>query len=176
MRHRAVSTRPAAHPVVTSPHQWRTSAACLGEPLDLFFPTAVVGPLYGAQVAAAKAVCARCAVVAACRADALAHAPYGIAGGLTEAERSAVRTARRSSTSARGPLQHDTDIDPIMVDRIARSGRQPGATRDELAAAAVRLVESGQPIVQVAERLGLAERTVSTYAATARAAQQLVAS
>lgn len=71
MRHRAVSTRPAAHPVVTSPHQWRTSAACLGEPLDLFFPTAVVGPLYGAQVAAAKAVCARCAVVAACRADAL---------------------------------------------------------------------------------------------------------
>ncbi len=174
---RSISARlgTGAAPPRTTSRAWRSKAACRDKPLDLFFPTATCGPLYAAQVAAAKAVCRRCPVVAACLTDALAHTPYGVAGGLTEDERSAARTSRRG-IAAVGKLQHDTDNDPIMVDRVARSGRQPGATREELAAAAVRLVEGGQSIVQVAERLGLAERTVSTYAATARTSQQLVAS
>ncbi len=175
MRHPAVSTRPAAYPAAASARHWRRGAACLDEPLDLFFPTAAAGALYDAQVAAAKAVCRRCPVVVACLSDALLRSPYGIAGGRTEDERSAARTSRRGAAAV-GKLQHDTGTDPIMVDRVARSGRQPGATREELAAAAVRLVEGGQSIVGVAERLGLAERTVSTYAATARTAQQQVAS
>ena len=58
----------------------------------LFFPVADSGPIHDAQVAAAKAVCAGCPVVAACLAEALARIPDGIAGGLTEGER---RTLRR---------------------------------------------------------------------------------
>ncbi len=158
-----------------NPRTWRSEAACLDEPLDLFFPTAAAGALYDAEVAAAKAVCRRCRVVEACLSDALLHAPYGIAGGLTEDERSAARTSRRGGAAV-DTVQHDADNDPIMVDRVMRSGRRPGATREELAGAAVRLVEGGQSIVRVAERLGLSERTVSTYAATARASQQQVAS
>ncbi len=157
------------------PRAWRTEAACLDEPLDLFFPTAAAGPQYAAQVTAAKAVCVRCPVITACLTDALAHAPYGIAGGRTEDERSAARTSRRGAVRA-GRLPHDTDTDPVMVERVMRAGPQPGATRDELAAAAARLVEGGQSIVLVAERLGLAERTVSAYAAAARATECAVAS
>ncbi len=164
------AAQPAAHSAATSPRCWRSKAACLDEPLDLFFPTAATGPMYAAEVAAAKAVCRRCPVVEACLSDALVHAPYGIAGGLTEAERSTARTARCAIVP---PGAVEQDLDPVMVDRVARSGRQPGATREELAAAAVRLVEGGQSIVRVAERLGLSERTVSIYAATARATQSV---
>ncbi len=74
------AAQPAAHSAATSARRWRRGAACLDEPLDLFFPTAAAGALYDAQVAAAKAVCRRCPVVAACLSDALARAPYGIAG------------------------------------------------------------------------------------------------
>ncbi len=160
MRHPAVSTRPADHPATTSARHWRRGAACLGEPLDLFFPTAAAGPQYAAQVAAAKAVCRRCPVVTACLADALAHAPFGIAGGLTEQERSAVRTTHQGGKA--------TDTDAVMVTRLVHAGRQPGATRDELIAAAVQLIRSGQPVVQAAAWLGLAPRTVTGYTTAAR--------
>lgn len=117
-------------------------------------------------MAAAKAVCGRCPVVTACRADALAHAPFGIAGGLTEDERAAVRTSRRVGKAAGTPPR---DVDPVMVTRLVHAGRQPGATRDELVAAAVELIRSGQPVVQAAAWLGLAPRTVTGYTSATRA-------
>lgn len=136
-------------------HGWRSAAACLGSDPELFFPSGTTGSVYREQVAAAQAVCRRCPVVTECRADALAYAPYGIAGGLTEQERSAVRTTHQGGNA--------TDTDPVMVDRLVNAGRQPGATRAELIEAAVQLVRSGQPVAQTADRLGLAQRTVSNY-------------
>ncbi len=70
---------------------WRTRAACLGVDPELFFPVAEAGPVYDAQIVAAKAVCARCPVRPECLAEALVRIPYGIAGGLTEDERRALR-------------------------------------------------------------------------------------
>jgi WhiB family redox-sensing transcriptional regulator len=48
------------------------------------------------QIAEAKAVCARCPVLAECRRDALtAHEPFGIWGGLTVEERDALLAPAR---------------------------------------------------------------------------------
>ena len=83
---------------------WRTRAACRGTPdPDLFFPLHITGPA-ARQVAAAKAISARCPVLPACRTWALAHEAYGIWGGLTERERAHLRRtiAGGSPTSTAG--------------------------------------------------------------------------
>src|ERR1700761_2012383 len=72
--------------------------ACAGDP-DLMFPLVeserAWRPTPGE--AAAQAVCARCPVLAQCRRDVLTGepAPYGVAGGLTVADRRAIRASRR---------------------------------------------------------------------------------
>lgn len=70
---------------------WRAFAACRDVDPELFYPAAESGPIYDAQVAAAKAVCAGCPVREACAAFALVALPYGIAGGMTERERRGLR-------------------------------------------------------------------------------------
>lgn len=66
---------------------WRRRAACIGEDPELFFPVSSSGPAL-AQIAAAKAVCARCSVRDACLRYAVTTGQaYGIWGGLTEDER-----------------------------------------------------------------------------------------
>jgi hypothetical protein len=72
--------------------EWVTRAACRNVDPELFFPAGDSGPVFDAQVAAARAVCARCPVRAECLDWALDELPYGIAGGFTEDER---RTLRR---------------------------------------------------------------------------------
>ena len=100
-------TREAARdrqPTAPQPDEaWRERAACrdVDDP-ELFFPAAESGPARDAQVAAAKAVCARCPVRAECLTEALARIPYGIAGGLTEHERRRLRTRPRRPGSRRG--------------------------------------------------------------------------
>jgi WhiB family transcriptional regulator, redox-sensing transcriptional regulator len=69
---------------------WMPRSACQGEDPELFFPIAATGPAL-AQVIAAKAVCFRCAVRAACLAYALATEQAGIWGGTTQEERHAMR-------------------------------------------------------------------------------------
>jgi WhiB family transcriptional regulator, redox-sensing transcriptional regulator len=69
---------------------WMPRSACQGEDPELFFPLAATGPAL-AQVIAAKAVCFRCAVRAACLAYALATGQAGIWGGTTQEERRAMR-------------------------------------------------------------------------------------
>jgi WhiB family redox-sensing transcriptional regulator len=60
----------------------------------LFFPVSNRGPAL-IQVAQAKAVCARCPVLAQCRRHALVlPEPFGIWGGLTEEERDVLLAAR----------------------------------------------------------------------------------
>jgi WhiB family redox-sensing transcriptional regulator len=73
---------------------WRQRAACRHLDPDLFFPIGTAGPAVG-QVSAAKQVCLGCPVRNACLNWAIGHCQeHGIWGGLTEAERRALRTAR----------------------------------------------------------------------------------
>jgi WhiB family transcriptional regulator, redox-sensing transcriptional regulator len=69
--------------------EWQQLGACRGEDTELFFhPEGERGPRRSNREAAAKAVCARCPVIALCRAHALAsREPYGVWGGLSEHER-----------------------------------------------------------------------------------------
>jgi WhiB family redox-sensing transcriptional regulator len=61
---------------------------------ELFFPNGTTGPAVE-QTIEAKAVCARCPVVAQCLAAALAMNEIGIWGGMTEEERRILRRRRR---------------------------------------------------------------------------------
>lgn len=72
------------------PGEWTERAACLPEDPDLFFPTR------GADVNAAKEVCAGCPVRAECLDYALASGQHhGIWGGTSERERRRLRRGRR---------------------------------------------------------------------------------
>jgi WhiB family redox-sensing transcriptional regulator len=75
---------------------WQLQAACRDSGVESFFhPDNERGAPREAREAAAKAVCARCPVVAACLAHALAvREPYGVWGGLGEAEREALLAGR----------------------------------------------------------------------------------
>jgi WhiB family transcriptional regulator, redox-sensing transcriptional regulator len=92
---------------------WMPRGACQGEDPELFFPIAATGPAL-AQVLAAKAVCFRCAVRAACLSYAIATGQVGIWGGTTQDERHALRRSagsparedRASLGSARAAADH----------------------------------------------------------------------
>ena len=80
---------------------WTEQAACREPGIDpeLFFPVGESGPAIR-QVAAAKAICARCPVAADCRAWALRTGePAGIWGGTTPEERRLLRGDRHQDTS-----------------------------------------------------------------------------
>ena len=78
---------------------WQQSGSCRELPTEMFFhPDGERGPRRRNRENAAKAVCASCPVIAACRAHALAvQEPYGIWGGLSEDDRAAL-LARRGVT------------------------------------------------------------------------------
>jgi WhiB family redox-sensing transcriptional regulator len=88
---------PSSHAISSAPG-WMPRGACQGQDPGLFFPATVTGPAR-AQVFAAKAVCFRCAVRAACLSYALATRQAGIWGGTTQEERHAMRQPS-------GPLAH----------------------------------------------------------------------
>ena len=74
---------------------WMDLGACREAEPELFFPVSSAGPAL-AQVAAAKAVCARCLVREDCLQYALVTAQdHGVWGGLSEEERRAARRAAR---------------------------------------------------------------------------------
>jgi WhiB family transcriptional regulator, redox-sensing transcriptional regulator len=75
--------------------EWQFDGACRSEGPDVFFhPDRERGPSRRNRDKAAKAVCRRCPVLAACREHALkVHEPYGVWGGLTEHEREALYVA-----------------------------------------------------------------------------------
>lgn len=75
---------------------WRNEALCRDEDPELWFPLGDEGP--GAdQAGLAKAICRACPVREACLAWAVAELPFGIAGGLDERERAALRRDARIS-------------------------------------------------------------------------------
>lgn len=83
---------------------WMPRGACQGEDPELFFPIAAAGPAL-AQVFAAKAVCFRCVVRAACLSYALATGQADIWGETTQEERHAMRgsTGLRAHEHSGGP-------------------------------------------------------------------------
>ncbi|MCO1658892.1 WhiB family transcriptional regulator [Pseudonocardia sp. S2-4] len=139
---------------------WRERAACRGEDPELFFPSAESGTAYREQVAAAKAVCARCQVVDECLAEALARIPYGIAGGLTEHERR--RLAGQRGRSRRGAAVVPVVVE-VDVEEVVRVGRPA-----EVTSAGRALVAAGRPLREVARRCEVSMRTAQRWAAACR--------
>ena len=81
---------------------WQMHGACRGEDPDMFFhPEGERGVLRERRQAEAKALCARCPVISACAAHALAvREPYGVWGGMTEVEREAIHSSKRWATAS----------------------------------------------------------------------------
>ena len=92
----------------SSTDDWRADAACVGADLEIFFPLGDQAH-HNLQSAKAKQVCARCPVMATCRAWALRTSPeFGIFGGLTAHERRLVREGRWNGHGPRRAARDDT--------------------------------------------------------------------
>lgn len=109
-----IRNRPAPAPAAVDVPDWRISAGCLDQDLNLFFPVSSFGAAAQQQVAAAKKVCAACPVQPVCLEWSLAVGPeFGIFGGRTEHERRVLRNERSSGprwvTSA-GPHRSEADV------------------------------------------------------------------
>jgi WhiB family redox-sensing transcriptional regulator len=144
---------------------WRHQAACRDQDPELFHPIGDSGPALG-QISAAKAVCARCPVVAECLSFALTVLPEGVAGGLTAEERAELRHHRRRGPHS--PLAGLSERLPARVDEhvlaaLMAGGRVSGASRHELTQAAVRLHQTGHGSRRIADRLGVAARQVQRF-------------
>ena len=76
---------------------WQLDAACRDVPSEQFFhPENERGAARRNRELAAKALCASCPVLLACRAHALkVREPYGVWGGLSEDDREAIYVASR---------------------------------------------------------------------------------
>jgi WhiB family redox-sensing transcriptional regulator len=88
---------------------WQLRGACRGAPSELFFhPEGERGAARARRELAAKEICGRCAVVAACLAHSLsAREPYGVWGGVGEDEREQLLT--RPLTDPRLPTPSRPD-------------------------------------------------------------------
>jgi len=104
-------------PVAFDDRTWRRSAACRHEDPALFFPVGATGHAVE-EIAAAKAVCARCPVRLACLRYALVtHQEFGVWGGHDEDER---RVLRRKWRTLGHPF-------PVVRSGLSdRSGPAPG--------------------------------------------------
>lgn len=74
------------------PDRWRERSACLGAPVDTFFPAPSGDHLD------AIAICARCPVIAECREEALTgpvYADLGVRAGLSHKQQIKLRKARK---------------------------------------------------------------------------------
>ena len=89
---------------VTEVWDWQMHGACRGMDSGFFFhPENERGPARANREARAKQVCRTCPVIEQCRRHALAaHEPYGVWGGLSEAERDEIIRGR-TRTPARCP-------------------------------------------------------------------------
>ena len=87
---------------IASDWDWQESAACRELPSEMFFhPEGERGPRRKNRENAAKAICATCPVLTACREQALRLAePYGIWGGLSEDDRKIILETRKPLSTA----------------------------------------------------------------------------
>jgi hypothetical protein len=130
----------------TDPRNWRDQAACRKVDPELFFPVEETAAACAQQVAAAKAVCARCPVRRQCLDDALTRQPYGIAGGLTANER------RRMHGGVRGWGDHTAT-------------RPQDWTRAGMRRSGIAALRAGASVAQVMHQCSASRRTVERWVA-----------
>lgn len=85
------------------------TAACVGHDPDMFFPA------LGQDDRPAKAVCATCPLIDACREHGIKYERVGIWGGVGERQRKIIRRERRNGAPAVngrtvGPIEHGTAL------------------------------------------------------------------
>lgn len=82
--------------------EWQLQGACRDADSRLFFhPSSERGPARINRTRNALMICAACPVLQECRRHALTvREPYGIWGGLTEEQRSAIHQIQRQTTAA----------------------------------------------------------------------------
>lgn len=153
---------------------WRDRAACREVDPELFFPVGTDGPAL-AQIAQAKAVCARCPVIGQCLSFALAAISEGVAGGLSAEERRALRVRHRAvpasvptstSTAAVVTLPDGAllpGVDGLVVAALVAGQAVVGVSRAERAWAAVVLHRAGRSPGWIATRLRVADRQVRRW-------------
>jgi WhiB family transcriptional regulator, redox-sensing transcriptional regulator len=141
---------------------WRSRAACRTEDPES-------GPVVE-QVAAAKAVCARCPVVGECLSFALVGISEGVAAGLSAEERRELRRRLSSRVPATGAARPPGPVVALVV----AGERVSGASPLELAQAAVRLHLAGHRAGWIATWLGVGDRQVYRWLERHRAGKPLV--
>ncbi|WP_098959405.1 WhiB family transcriptional regulator [Pseudonocardia sp. N23] len=129
---------------------WRTEALCAQVDPELFFPETDRSGAFEEQVAAAKQVCAACAVRQRCLDHALRSLPDGIAGGMTPGERAQLRRGK------------GVDLEFVPVELMPRVGVM------ERAAAGREAAATGASTSQLVRRFGVAHRTAHRWHADAR--------
>jgi len=99
--------------------EWQYEGACRSADGTLFFhPEGEHGPARRRRDAAAKSICATCPVLEQCRTQSLTvREPYGVWGGLSEKERTAI-IANRSTTPSNAPRAGDVDAVRILTVRM----------------------------------------------------------
>jgi len=133
------------------PQDFRHRAVCRSVDPEIFFPVAVAGPEFEAQVSVAKTVCAGCPVRAQCLTWALTRQPDGIAGGMTEHERRQELARRRGRRRGRLP-------------RPRTPQRPVGATRAEVAEAGRAAIAAGMSVRDAAGEFLVSARTAGRWA------------
>jgi len=164
--------------LVASPGWWFAGLCAQTDP-ELFFPEK------GGSVREAKAVCAGCPVRAQCLEHALAHDErFGVWGGLSERERRRLKTAATYRSTASRPAARRAvvpagggpglgEVDEVVVARLMAGRPVTGASRVEVAQAAIGLQWGGQSARRVAALLGVQERQVQRWVARHRAGKPL---
>jgi len=160
---------------------WWFEGVCAQTDPEVFFPEK------GGSVREAKAVCARCPVRAQCLAHALAHGErFGVWGGFSEPERRRLQlhagSAAGGSTAPEPAAQQPDppaavpvagDVDEVVVARLISGRPVSGASRDEVAQAAIGMHRAGVGARQVAAQLDVNTRQVERWVARHRGGQPL---
>lgn len=150
----AATTRPTRREPIEGhlqPEDFRHRASCRSVDPEIFFPTAVAGPEFEAQVSLAKTVCAGCPVREQCLTWALTRQSDGIAGGMTEHERRHELARRRGRRRGRLP-------------RPRTPQRPVGATRAEVAEAGRAAIAAGMSVRDAAGEFLVSARTAGRWA------------
>lgn len=124
--------------------QWQNLATCLGMDSELFFPIGNTGTAK-LQAEDAKRVCGRCPVLVDCREWSLLHLEHGVAGGMTEDERSAEkrRRSRRKVKHPTRPADYVPSSEAAEVIRKTRLTNRQVADRSGLHEDAVSNIRRG---------------------------------
>ena len=158
---------------------WWFEGVCAQTDPEVFFPEK------GGSVREAKAVCARCPVRAQCLAHALAHGErFGVWGGLSEPERRRLQLhAGASGSTAPEPAAQQPDppaavavaeeVDEVVVARLMAGHQVTGASRVEVAQAAIGMHRAGIGARQIAAQLDVNTRQVERWVARHRGGRPL---